>query len=467
MDRVIDFTLLEPHAVRLKQMLGAGPSETAAYMLFGVSDIAADPWSGGPRMRLVSHQFLDIEPSALVSSSAVHVTWGTAGYMRLLSDALAAGLVPAIVHTHPGSTAFFSEQDDANEAKLARTATVKGVRGLASIVLGGDGSVRARLWRGQGAADDAAFVQMVGGRFRRWTKDAARVAAADHLDRQARLFGPSFNPILRGLRIAIIGLGGTGSAVAALLARLGVGYLLLLDEDLVETTNLNRVHGSHRSDVDSRLSKVALAEREIAVAGLGVHVVAKKGWVNSPEMRDAIKSCDFVFGCTDDHSGRAMLNRLAYYYGIPVIDIGLRMARAAAECDHDINGRVTTLSPGRPCLLCSGVIDPRRAAEEALERADPAEFRKRKAEAYVIGAGDPAPAVVTFTTEMACVAVNEMVDAIAGFRGADGMVQNRIRRFHAGDDRYLASKRKDGCPVCVATSSWGRADTEPFLGIMG
>lgn len=467
MDQLIDLVLLEPHVSRLKQMLVGRSSETAAYMMLGASDIAADPWSRLPRLRLVSHQFRDIEPAAFVSASSVHVTWGTASYMGLLSDALAAGLVPAIVHTHPCSTAFFSEQDDANEAKLARTAAVKGVRGLVSIVLGGDGSIRARMWRGEGSPVDAAFVQSVGGRFARWTKDAATGADADHLDRQSRLFGPSFNPLLRGLRIAIIGLGGTGSAVAALLARLGIGYLLLVDDDHVEATNLNRVHGSRRSDVDGRLSKVALAEREIAAAGLGVHVITKKGWVNSAEVRDALRSCDFVFGCTDDHSGRAMLNRLAYYYGIPVIDVGLRMAPAAAGCGHDINGRVTTLSPGRPCLLCSGVIDPRRAAEESLERADPAEFRKRKAEAYVIGGGDPAPAVVTFTTEMACVAVNEMVDAITGFRGADGMVQNRARRFHAGDDRYLASRRKDGCPICVSMSSWGRADTDPFLGIMG
>ena len=85
-----------------------------------------------PRLRLVAHQFRDVEPSAFVSTSAVHVTWGTGGYMRLLSDALAAGLVPAIVHTHPGSTAFFSEQDDTNEARLALTAAVKSVRGLAT-----------------------------------------------------------------------------------------------------------------------------------------------------------------------------------------------------------------------------------------------------------------------------------------------------------------------------------------------
>jgi molybdopterin/thiamine biosynthesis adenylyltransferase len=184
-------------------------------------------------------------------------------------------------------------------------------------------------------------------------------------------------------------------------------------------------------------------------------------------MRDALKSCDFIFGCTDDHAGRILLNRLAYFYGIPVIDVGLRMMPLPAATGHDINGRVTTLSPGRPCLLCSGVVNARRASEEALERSDPAEFRKRKQEAYVVGAGDPAPAVVTFTTEMACVAVNEMIAALTGFHGEEGMVANRLRRFHARDDRFLATKQSETCPVCTSIAFWGRADADPFLDMIG
>jgi PAS domain-containing protein len=117
--------------------------------------------------------------------------------------------------------------------------------------------------------------------------------------------------------------------------------------------------------------------------------------------------------------------------------------------------------------LCSGVVNARRAAEEALERTNPVEFQKRKEEAYVRGAGDPAPAVVTFTTEMACVAVNELIAALTGFHGEDGMVANRARRFHVGDDRFLATTRNAACPVCRSQIFWGRADTEPFLDLVG
>lgn len=464
----LDITLLEPHSLRLHEMLSRGAGdETAAYLQFGISEIGADPWSGDPRTRLVSHQFREIDSTDKGSASPVHVTWGTAGFMRLLSEAKAKDYVPAIVHTHPGSHAFFSDQDNANEAELARTAFIKGVRGLVSLVLGGDGSVRGRVWLPGGEVIDAAAVQQVGGRYRRWSFGADAAADVDHLERQARLFGPGFNGLIRSLRIGVVGCGGTGSPVAMLLTRLGVGHILLLDDDVVETTNLNRVHGSRRSDAQAGIPKIDVIEREINAADLGVQVITHKGWASAAGMRDALKSCDFIFGCTDDHAGRIMLNRLAYFYGISVIDVGLRMMPASAGAGHDINGRVTTLSPGRPCLLCSGVVNARRASEEALERTDPAEFRKRKQEAYVIGAGDPAPAVVTFTTEMACVAVNEMIAALTGFHGEAGMIPNRSRRFHARDDRFLATKQRETCPVCASIELWGRADVDPFLDMIG
>lgn len=462
----LDVTVLGPHWVRLQALLDGSGVEAASYLLLGHSSIGADPWSGEARLRLVSHEQHDIPEADRVSASSHHITWGTAGYMRLLSDAQARDLVPAIVHTHPGGQAFFSDQDDANEAELARTAGNKRLRGLASIVLGGDGSVVARLWTPGRATRQADWVQAVGGRLRRWSAEQTTHGEDEHLDRQARLFGPNFNSLVRSLRVAVVGAGGTGSPTALLLARLGVGHLLVIDQDVVETTNLNRVHGSRRPDAEAGLPKVDMLRREIELAGLGVQVETRRAWVNEPGLRDAVRSCDAIFSCTDDHAGRALLNRFAYYYGTPVIDVGLRMAPRDGG-GHDINGRVTTLIPGHPCLLCGGFIDARRAAEEALERADPAEFARRKQEAYVQGAGDPAPAVVTFTTEMACVAVNEFIAMLTGFHGETGMVPTRYRRFHQRDDRFLAVSQRPGCPVCETGNAWGRADVEPFVGTVG
>lgn len=467
MKPVIDVTLLEPHANRIRQMLATGNgNEAAAYLKLGVARIQADPWTGVERIRLVSHAPRAIQDAEKCSSSPLHVTWKTQGYMRLLSECMAESLVPAIVHTHALGKAYFSEQDDKNEAELARTASIKGTSGLASIVLGVDGSIKARLWLSEAKPVNATTVQTIGGRFFRWSIEDGQARELAHLERQARLFGQNFNSVLMGLRVAVVGCGGTGSPVALLLARLGVGHLLLVDNDTIEATNLNRVHGSHRADATEKKLKVDVIEREINATDLGVQIAKRKGWVGDPSMRDAIRSCDFIFGCTDDHSGRLMLNRLAYFYGIPVIDVGLRMV-PSVDSRHDINGRVTTLAPGRPCLLCGGIINPVRAAEEALERCNPLEYQERKKEAYVVGAGDPAPAVVTLTTEMGCVAVNEMIAALTGFHGEDGMIPVRVRRFHARDDRFLEIKPKESCRICASEQIWGRGDMNPFLDVVG
>ena len=95
----------------------------------------------------------------------------------------------------------------------------------------------------------------------------------------ARLFGASFNDIIREMRIGIVGGGGTGSPVAMLLMRLGARRLALIDPDVIEDTNLNRVHGSRRADADAAMRKVDILAREIDLAGLGTQVITVSIWM--------------------------------------------------------------------------------------------------------------------------------------------------------------------------------------------
>ena len=53
-------------------------------------------------------------------------------------------------------------------------------------------------------------------------------------------FAPEIKEKLRSARVAIAGLGGLGSNMAVMLARTGVGHMLLIDFDVVDVTNLNR-----------------------------------------------------------------------------------------------------------------------------------------------------------------------------------------------------------------------------------
>ena len=62
------------------------------------------------------------------------------------------------------------------------------------------------------------------------------------------MFGKNGQAELANCRVAILGLGGIGSLVAEYLARLGVGHFLLVDDDLVEESNLSRIVGAVSSD---------------------------------------------------------------------------------------------------------------------------------------------------------------------------------------------------------------------------
>ncbi len=124
----------------------------------------------------------------------------------------------------------------------------------------GDGTVCARMWIPDGDAIDARALQAVGGTFRRWSVTEIAESGASHLERQGRLFGPDCNPLIRALKVAVVGCGGTGSPVAMLLARLGVGHILFIDNDVIEETNLNRAHGSRRSDAGAGVLRIDAAD---------------------------------------------------------------------------------------------------------------------------------------------------------------------------------------------------------------
>lgn len=462
--------LIEPQEAELRDLLYAKAGvEGAAYVLMREYKIDNDPWARRSRTKLVVREIVPILPEHQLSSSGQHVTWDTKGFVALLQRCQREDLILGIAHCHPRGPRTFSEQDDLNEAELLRTACNRNGTGtkLVSILFYDDGGIRARVWQFPKNKADCTSVAVFGERFRFHTPEVLS-PASDIFARQALAFGPSLMAQLKALRVGIIGVGGTGSATAMLAARAGIGQIVIIDDDIVEPTNLNRLHGATQSDADAMASKADVAAREIARMGLGARVVPLKGWANAAHVRDALKSCDVIFCCTDDNSGRIFLNRLAYFYFIPVIDMGLAMAVAKPPATGmaDISARVTTILPPETCLLCRDAVDSELAREEDLRRRNPAEYDRQKREAYVRGEGHPNPAVVTFTTEVACMAVNELLNRIVGYRKRDMGSEHR-RRFLFCEDRSTSAAPRSSCPICASRDYWGMGDVEPFLDLVG
>ena len=149
--------------------------------------------------------------------------------------------------------------------------------------------------------------------------DSRRACSA--FQRQALAFGSALNDDLSRLRVGVVGCGGTGSAVAMLLARLGVGQVALFDNDVVDRTNLNRLHGARQQDADLMRPKVHVVAEAIAAMGLGVRVVPTEAWIGDPNAGTRCGPAISSSAAPTTMMGGCSWNRLAYYL-IPVIDMG-------------------------------------------------------------------------------------------------------------------------------------------------
>ncbi len=455
-------TLQARHEQHLRELtLPKDGLEGVAYLLCRTASIAHDPWTGEAELRLISRDVVPVEAGDVVERDVDHVTWRSDTLHRLLPRCQRDGLLVVLVHSHPRGTPDLSDIDTETEPVLFDYGWVRDGDDVpfGSIVFT-DTTIRGRIWYGW-SKEAFAFdlVRVVGEQFV-FHRSVTQQRASAIFARQILAFGPALDSELAALRVVVVGGGGTGSATATLLARLGVGRIAIIDPDLVETANLNRLHGARQADADRGRTKVDVLTSAIAEAGLGIAVRGFARYADDPDCADVLHSADVVFGCTDDHAGRLSLNRLAYFYGIPVIDMGLTIQlddkKLARPRLRDLTGRVTVLMPGSTCIACRGITDPNAARDELLSRDQPGQYARLKAEAYVSSEGNPRPAVVSFTTEVATMAINEMLQRVTNYRGKS--TDHRVHDFLDESDLTFPSQSRSGCKYCDTQAYCGKAD---------
>lgn len=468
MVQVRDITMTMEQADVLRRECNVkGPEERACQILCGVSLLQGDPWKGtsAHEARLTVHSIDPIPDEFLVQNSRF-VTWDMDCYIKLLRKAREAGLHPGICHSHPNLPVSFSNQDDNNERHLWEvTQKRNGNQMLTSLLFRGDDVIEARVWCNENSPQtiDVRILGTTVEEFNRESQSSINLSESTYLHREILAFGKEAVAKLRRLRVAVVGCGGTGSAVAVLLARAGIERLLLIDPDIVTDTNLNRLHGSTQSDVEDKNLKVKVLKQHIEDMGLGTEIATVPSAVSSHNIARILRTCDCVFGCTDDHLGRLILNRLAYFYMLPVIDTGLSVEPKSNAGAAQISGRVTVLRPGTACLICRGRISPRRAREEGLRKNNRSEFNRQVKEGYITNQDTPTPVVGTFTTETATAAVHEFLAGFANLRSTKGWNGERTIRYDLDCVRPTGCKPDPDCPICADKTYWGLGDVQPFL----
>ncbi len=167
--------------------------------------------------------------------------------------------------------------------------------------------------------------------------------------------------------IAVVGLGGGGSHIVQQAAHLGFKRFVLIDHDVVEESNLNRLVSATIADARGRAPKVVVAER--LVRGLQDDAVVTALQSRWQDAMDPLVTSDIVFGCVDSFGERDQLERACRRHLIPLIDIGLDVTVAGSEPPF-LAGQVIVSMPGGPCMWCLGFLNEAVMSAEARKYGD-------------------------------------------------------------------------------------------------
>src|SRR3982751_1333495 len=136
---------------------------------------------------------------------------------------------------------------------------------------------------------------------------------------------------LLSARVSVVGCGALGSFHAGLLARAGVGQLLLIDRDYVELSNLQRQWLYTEADARDGLPKAVAAARQIASFASGCEVTSAVEDLTSANIDDLLTGVDLVLDGTDNFETRYLINDFCvqrgmnWIYGAAVGSYGLTM----------------------------------------------------------------------------------------------------------------------------------------------
>jgi molybdopterin/thiamine biosynthesis adenylyltransferase len=312
----------------------------------------------------------------------------TVGHVRILEpytlrvalETSSTALGIGVIHSHPlGCLPQPSSIDDDMDAYYSEYfATFLPGRPYASLIFSfgelEQVQLSGRIWfNGEWLALEQMSV--VGPTLERYLCNRSREEPGSSNDEtRARLvafYGERNSRRLKDSTIAIVGCGGTGSPAAHILARAGVGRLLLMDPDRFEPSNLERMHGSDWEDVSSRPMKVSIVADLCRSINPSIDVTKVAGNCLDPIAINLLNQADLVLCCTDTNHSRVGLSELAYRYLVPVLDVGVLLEGVAGNVTAEVV-QFTHYYPGGPCAYCRSLVNPWKLTAELMTEEEKA-----------------------------------------------------------------------------------------------
>lgn len=409
---------------------------------------------------LTVRKIIPVPEDAYIERAQDKAHWSTEFAIPHLEDADENGQAVLKIHSHPTGYRGFSGYDDTADEELFPSVhgRVPGYGPHASAVMLPDGEIFGRAaWPGP-TFKPLRKVSVVGENLRFWFSNDPGSSVPDFAQRHAQAFGKKTTSLLGQLSVGVVGCSGTGSPVVEQLARLGVGELVLVDPDVVEEKNLNRILGASRSDVGR--AKTEVMGSHIREMGLDTKVEEHEKSLFNANVIRGLARCDVVFGCMDSAEGRDLLNKVAVYYEIPYLDIGVRLDADQDGGIEHITGSVHYLQPDGSSLLSRGAITHEQVRAENLRRTNPNQYAQEKDEGYVRGVDLDRPAVISVNMTYASLAVNELLARLHPYRISSNSEHARVM-MSLSQMRFIDSEEEEPCRQLASHA--GKGDVSPLL----
>ena len=233
----------------------------------------------------------------------------------------------------------------------------------------------------------------------------------ERYDRQLRVWSREEQLKLRNSSVLVVGVGGLGSPVALYLTAMGVGKLILVDDGVLELSNMNRQILYTTKDLGK--PKVYVAAERLRQLNPNVEVEPIKARLDEKLASELVQRVDVVVDALDNWESRLILNRACVEHRKPLVHAGV----------EGWYGQLMTVIPGKtPCLNCIMPAPP-----------PPRDT--------------PLPIVPTTPGLLGVLEANEVVKLIIKGRSSfEGrmLVYDGLR----GEFTVIELKRNPNCPVC-------------------
>lgn len=396
--------MIERHHEDLYAHLFPGDGfEAAAALVCGIA--------GRNRDQFLLQKPILVPYDACQVRTPTRLTWPGEYLDQALEEADPIDGAVILMHSHPGGYGQFSEIDDESDRVVMPVLQHGGQDPAAphgSAIMLPNGRICARVYDEKLQYRPIQTITVVGHSIRNLSSSAIATPLAYTSDMTADLSSKT---------AVIVGISGTGSITAELLARLGIGRLILIDFDMVESKNLNRILYTTANDI-GRFKTHVLRD---AIRNHSPHVVVEtfETAVNDEMVLAASSEADILFSCVDSMEGRYYCDLIVQAFVCPMIDMGVviptRQRGGRLEI-ADVCGRIDYVRPGGASLWQRGEITGEGLAEEYLRRSDPDDHARQIREGYLKGAPEEAPSVIALNMRAASAAVNEWLSRLYAIR---------------------------------------------------